>query len=311
MRIQRKVRVIAVAALALGAMTLSVAEHTAGEASPAICGLTKTAPTYKHVVVIVEENISYGGIIGSGFAPYINSLADQCGLATNYHNTTHSSLPNYLAMTSGMPFSALIPFASDCLPRRCTTSAPSIFNQTFAKSYEESMPSNCDRKNTGSYAPQHNPAVYYRGYSSCASNDVPFSKLLPDFSKRATAPSFAFVTPNPCSDMYECAIWQGDNWLKKNLTALLATPVYKSGNTVVVLTWDEGEPASVENCSTNTSDQGCHVATIVIAPSVKPGIKVSTLYNHYSVLRTAEQLLKLQYLGQAKSATSLVSGFNL
>ena len=37
-----------------------------------------------------------------------------------------------------------------------------IFGQgETVRSYEESMPSNCDRSDSGEYAVRHNPAVYY------------------------------------------------------------------------------------------------------------------------------------------------------
>jgi hypothetical protein len=67
------------------------------------------------------------------------------GLAANYHNITHPSLPNYLAATSGLSLASLIPFTSDCPPAgECTTDAPSIFAQGESwKAYEESMPSVC------------------------------------------------------------------------------------------------------------------------------------------------------------------------
>jgi hypothetical protein len=45
------------------------------------------------------ENHSHGDIIGSPQAPYIDSLAAECGLAAIYHNISHPSLPNYLGAT--------------------------------------------------------------------------------------------------------------------------------------------------------------------------------------------------------------------
>jgi hypothetical protein len=42
----------------------------------------------------------YNTIIGSSQAPYINKLAAACGLATNYHNISRPSLPNYVGLTS-------------------------------------------------------------------------------------------------------------------------------------------------------------------------------------------------------------------
>ena len=57
--------------------------------------------TYDHVVWILMENHSYSQIIGSPNAPYINQVASECGLATNYFAISHPSLPNHIALTSG------------------------------------------------------------------------------------------------------------------------------------------------------------------------------------------------------------------
>ena len=81
---------------------------TAAASGP--CGMRATAPGYKHVIWIWMENHSYNTIIGSPRAPYINSLATECGLATNYHNVSHPSLPNYVSATSGLGYSAIARF---------------------------------------------------------------------------------------------------------------------------------------------------------------------------------------------------------
>ena len=74
------------------------------------------------------ENHSYGDIVGSPNAPFINSLIAGCGLATNFHNITHVSLPNYLGAVSGLSLAELQPFLFDCSPSRaCSTTADSIF----------------------------------------------------------------------------------------------------------------------------------------------------------------------------------------
>jgi hypothetical protein len=66
------------------------------------CGQLAGPPqTYSHVVVIMEENLSYQDAIGNTDAPYLNMLASDCALATNFHNETHPSQPNYMAATSG------------------------------------------------------------------------------------------------------------------------------------------------------------------------------------------------------------------
>ena len=144
-------------------VTVSASAAVLPSAASGPCGTAATAPAYTHVIWIWMENHSYNTIIGSSQAPYINSVANECGLATNYHNISHPSLPNYMSATAGLSYSAIAKFDSDCNPTPgCTTTAKSIFAQGETwKAYEESMPSNCDPANSGEYAVRHNPPPYY------------------------------------------------------------------------------------------------------------------------------------------------------
>jgi phospholipase C len=276
------------------------------------CGSATKAPTYKHVVWIFFENHSYSTIIGAPDAAYFNSLAAKCGLATNYHNITHPSLPEYISATSGVGLASLQPFTGDCDPTgSCTTNSKSIFAEGESwKAYEDSMPSNCDRSNAGNYAVRHNPPTYYTSLTGCSTNDVPYAKLASDLANNAL-PAFSFITPNLIHDMHDGTVADGNQWLAHNLPAILASPAYMRGTTAIFITWDEGEGGTTNNCATNTTDVGCHVAALVISPSTPAGARSATLFNHYSLLATAEQLLGLPKLGQAASTTSMVSAFNL
>jgi acid phosphatase len=236
------------------------------------CGITAAPHAYQHVVWIWMENHSLGDIIGNkSQAPYINSLAAGCGLATNYHNTTHPSLPNYLAATSGLaqPDLPILSYV-DCSPSViCDTSAPSIFGQGETwKAYEESMPSNCDKSGSGEYKVSHNPAVYYTSLSGCASHDVPYTHLATDLADNAL-PAFSFVTPNLIDDMHDGTIAQGDAWLASNLP------------------------------------------TIVISPSTPAGTTSGTFFDHCSLLGTTEGLLGLSKLASASSAATMTAAFHL
>lgn len=306
---------------AVAAMSITIAGATAVVAPAANaagpCGTAASAPAYKHVVWVWMENHSFNDIIGSSQAPYLNSLASQCGLATNYHNISHPSLPNYLAATSGLSRSVFggLPLTSylDCNPGfLCETSASSIFGQGESwKAYQETMPSNCDKSNSGEYAARHNPPAFYTSLSGCSTSDVPYPHLAMDLANN-TLPAFSFITPNLMDDMHDGTIAQGDSWLKSHLPAILASKAYTSGTTVVFITFDEGSGGDVaEGCETNTSDQSCHVPTFVISPSTRAGTKSATLFNHYSLLGTAEQLLGLPRLRQASSATTMTAAFNL
>ena len=318
----------ALAGMSAGAATANGTGAPTPVSAPAgvkqMCGTQKSAPKYKHIVVILEENRAYKQVIGSSEAPYINSLVKLCGLATNYHNATHPSLPNYIALTDGMSVQQLAPYLTDCTPS-LTCEVPAKVNNIFHeleghggwKGYNESMPSNCYKANTSIYAPRHNPAVYYLDLkTSCSRFDVPLgtaadSALLKDFSRQATAPAFSFVTPNLIDDMHNGTTAQGDSWLKTWLPLITKTPVYQSGNTAIFITWDEGEPSLIGAKCEYSSAVGCRVPLIVVAPSVRGGLRSTTSFSHYSLLKTAEQLLGVPQLGLARTAKSLILAFNL
>jgi phosphatidylinositol-3-phosphatase len=306
--------VAALAALAWPAASALAAPGPGPAPSTGPCGTVATAPAYQHVIWIWMENHSYGDIIGNtSLAPYINSLAAECGLAANYHNISHPSLPNYIAGTSGLSVSQVKLFKSDCNPsKHCSTTAPSIFGQGESwRAYEESMPSACARSNSGEYAVRHNPPPYFTTLSGCSSFDVPYTQLASDLAAN-TLPAFSFVTPNLISDMHDGTINQGDTWLANNLPVILNSSDYQSGTTAVFITWDEGAGGkSGEDCAANPTDESCHVPTIVISPSTPAGSTSSSLFNHYSLLGTTEQLLGLPPLGQAASSPTMISAFNL
>ena len=58
----------------------------------------------------------------------------------------------------------------------------------------------------------------------------------------------------------------------------------------------------------------CHIATVVVAPTTPAGARSATLFNHYSLLRTTEELLglpgRLGHAGDASTA-SMRAAFGL
>jgi phosphatidylinositol-3-phosphatase len=103
-------------------------------------------------------------------------------------------------------------------------------------------------------------------------------------------------------------------WLSRNLPAILSSAEYRNGSAVIFITWDEGEGGGYgagEHCATNTTDVSCHLATLVISPSTKAGTRSGILFNHYSLLGTAEQLLGLSKLGLATAYPTMTKSFDL
>jgi hypothetical protein len=245
----------------------------------------------QHVVWILMENKNYSSVVGPGSAPYINRLAHRYGLATDYSAISHPSLPNYIALTSGSDQG----ISDDSDPSSHRLNVPSIFSQLpggASRSLEQGMPSHCARGDSGEYAVRHNPETYYTNLGQeCSRYDVPFGAK-PDLSAR-----FTFVTPNLINDMHDGSIGDGDRFLQSYVPALMATPQYRSRNTVIFITWDE-----------NDGEGGNRVPCIVISPFTH-GVRDGTRYTHSSLLRTTEALLGVPLLGNARSANSMIGKF--
>jgi phosphatidylinositol-3-phosphatase len=259
-------------------------------------------PRIGHVIWIWMENHSTAELLGAPDAPYLSALARGCGVAVDYRAVAHPSLPNYLAATSGTTGG----IGDDGPPSQHPLASPSLFEQAGSSaSYEESMPANCDLDDAYPYAVKHDPEAYYtRIRKACLAGDVPLGTLSHGPFIRALRtgqlPAFSLVTPNLCNDMHDCSVATGDAWLARWVGAIVASTAYRSGHTVVFITWDESDGA------------GNEVPLIVVSPFTRPGTRSSGPFTHYSLLRTTEELLGLRpYLGLAASAKSMRSAFGL
>lgn len=326
------------AVVALGVLGVFVARHSDSSNAALFsrpCGNHGSPGVVRHVIWVWMENESYDNVIGNPMTPYQNKLARQCGVATNFHNESHGSLSNYMAATSGESPLATA-YTRDCLPRlranRCIDSGESIFAQAQTlpagwRGYAESMPSNCSRVDSGTYAARHNPAVYYSSLTECAQFDVPMGDIAGltgpfyDDARAGNLPSFSFITPNLLDDAHNRSPAVGDAWLKKLITFLTGSASYQNGDTVVFITNDEGcngrcgrDYVMGEDCAVpapGAERPSCRVPTIVVAPYTVAGTRDRTFYTHYSMLRTTEELLGLPLLGLARTANSMAPGFNL
>lgn len=264
--------------------------------SPATAASALPVPAFKHIFVIVMENKDYARVIGSDQAPYMSSLAQRYGVATNYYGIRHPSLPNYLALTGGDTFGV----TSNCTD--CFVNQPNLADQLEAggkswKAYMEGMPSPCFIGDAVPlYKQKHNPFIYYdsiRTNPARCSNIVPFTQFAADIQAN-TLPDFVWITPNMCNDMHDCPVSTGDTWLKTVVPQIFETPAWKD-NGVLFITFDEGSGRA--GCCGNAA--GGRLATLVLSPLGWSGFTSDVPYSHYSLLRTIEAAWKLPLLGQA------------
>src|SRR5437870_9652167 len=55
-------------------------------------------PQYDHVFLLIMENENYNQVIGNRYAPILNALAQDYGLATNYRGVANRAERNKLAI---------------------------------------------------------------------------------------------------------------------------------------------------------------------------------------------------------------------
>jgi hypothetical protein len=266
-----------------------------GPATP--CTGQAPPSSYEHVIVIFMENHQHGQVLDSPDAPFEHGLAAACASAEHYAADGVPSLPNYLAATSGDTFG----IGDDGDPSQHQITADNVFRQVRASgrraaTYAESMPEPCTLQQVGLYVVKHNPAAYYQGgddRAACQHDDVDLgSPTAGNFASVLTSgdlPAYSFIVPNLCNDTHDCGVAVGDAWLHGWFDVILASPAYRTGRTVVLLAWDEPTP----------------MPFIAVAPSLRPGTVLGGYLDHYSLLRTTEELLGLPLLGAARSATTM------
>jgi acid phosphatase len=225
-------------------------------------------PSPAHVVVIVFENKD-SSQINARTAPTFDSLGNRYARLTDYHGITHPSLPNYLALVSGSTHG----ITNDCTT--CSVTGESIGNQLTRagrswNAFAEDYPSG------SRFAKKHVPFLYF---SRGRSHVLPLSRFNPK-----KLPDFSFVVPNLCNDMHDCSVATGDAWLTRFVSPLLDVP-----DTVVFVVFDEGV-------------RGNHVGAFALGTDVQPQSVFSRRADHYSLLRTIEDMFALPRLGAAASA---------
>jgi hypothetical protein len=274
---------------------------------------SSSLPRFDHVVIVMEENHGYGQILGPSIFPptafpdvlwpyvlrqplptesdpYIRSLADNGAVFTNSQAIAHPSQPNYLALFSGSTQGV----TTDATPPHPFT-APNLGGELIAAGdtftgYSEDLPkTGYAGEDVADYARRHSPWVDFTDVPP--QDNQPFSRF-PRFDQ---LPTVSFVIPNLQHDMHSNTIQDADRWLKKHVGAYANWAV--SHNSLLIVTWDEdsGTPRN-------------HIPTIFFGAHVRPG-SYNEPVNHYSVLRTLEDVYGLPPMANAASAAPITDAF--
>ncbi|CAN5500201.1 alkaline phosphatase family protein [soil metagenome] len=171
------------------------------------------------------------------------------------------------------------------------------------------------------YAARHNPFVYFHSIldrkTLCRNHVVSLDKLKSDLKRVRTTRHYTFITPDLCADGHDetCADpnqkggYPGINeFLRKWVPKITRSKAYRN-NGLLMITFDESESGAESCCFTptgpNAAQQGLsgpgggRTGAVLLSPWIKPGTTNDTPYNHYSLLRSVEDIFKLRHLGYA------------
>ena len=237
-----------------------------------------TLPTYDHIVVVMMENRNYSAIIGpESKAPFINSLAANGALLTNYMALAHPSQPNYFALYAGSTFGV-----KDNEDYQLTGPTLATLLQGAGKTFL----GYAERGKSNKPSHAHNPweafperKVVERDYRTFPHRNF------------ATLPTVAFVVPGNRHNMHDNSVASGDAWLKANIDDYARWAV--SNNSLLILLWDE-----------NSSKEPNQVAAIFHGAHVRPGL-YDVRYDHYNMHRTLLALHGLAAPGEAASVAMI------
>ncbi len=188
------------------------------------------------------------------------------------------------------------------------------------------------------YTTFRNPFVYFHSIidsaSACSAADVALPRLGSDLKNPKTTPALSYIVPSLCHDggPAPCAPGQpagavtADSFLKKVVPQILASKAYKTGG-LLAITVDQAPATGIEADSSSCCGQprfpglpvsgsgvssatppaagqlppsgGGQVGALLLSPFVKAGAVNQDPYNHFSLLRTIEDLFALKHLGYA------------
>jgi len=241
-------------------------------------------PRPAHTLIVMLENRSYGQVIGSPAAPFINSLARRGALFTNSHAVTHPSEPNYLALFSGSTQGITDDSCPHQFPAPNLAAGLIAAHDTFG-GYSEGLPGTGSAVcAAGGYARKHVPWTDFSNVPASVSKPMTAFPA----GDYARLPTVSFVIPDLCDDMHDCSVSTGDSWLKAHIGPYAAWAM--THHSLLIVDWDE-----------NDGSPGNQIPTIFAGEMVRPG-RYGQLITHYNVLAAIEDAYGVPRTGNAATS---------
>ena len=185
------------------------------------------------------------------------------------------------------------------------------------------MPDNTQKATaTDEYATRHNPFVYFHSIiddtTLCDTHVVGLDMLTKDLASASDTPNYVFITPDLCDDGHDapCAngqpggLAQADAFLRQWVPRITGSPAFKNQNGLLIVTFDEADTQGTSSCCGEIPGPGSPMpgifgpgggdtGAVLLSPCIAAGTVSQTPYNHYTMLRSVEDLFGLAHLGYA------------
>jgi hypothetical protein len=171
------------------------------------------------------------------------------------------------------------------------------------------------------YATKHNPFVYFHSVIDdkkyCDSRVVNLDHLASDLAQRETTANLVYITPNLCHDGHDAPCRSGepgglisaDAFLRTWVPRIVGSPAFKQDG-LLIITFDEGNDGAAccnekplpggPQPGGKIGPGGGRIGAVLLSPFIAPATQSDVEYNHYSLLRSLENIFGLSYLGYAK-----------
>lgn len=252
--------------------------------SPSLCLLP--GKYFDHFFLIIFENQGYSDVTqNQDFMNY----AQQGYLLTNFYAQTHPSQPNYITILAGDPMGV----ADDSVHDVDGTNIIDLIEAKGVswKSYNEGYPGGCfTGSKSGLYARKHTPFISFLDIQNDAercAKIVEASQLDSDLQNVDTLPQFMFYTPNLNDDGHNTDLDTAGQFL----SSFFGERLNKfPENTLIVITWDEGEGDDYDSN---------HIYTALLGSMVPAGGQDDANYGFPSITHLVEENWDLGNLGRS------------
>jgi len=208
---------------------------------------------------------------------------------TNYYALVNPSQPNYIALLAG----DLLGVSKDSVYNLAGENLVDLMEAKNVswKSYQENYPGNCfadEGTSDGLYKRKHNPFISFdniRNNPQRCSKIVNSDELQQDLDA-GTLPQFSFYTPNMNNNGHDTSVTYAAKWLTETFLPKYLAPFNNTGNSLLVITFDEGVKGDNQ------------IYTLLIGDMIPQGHIDSTRYDHYSLLRMIEDNYELGSLNR-------------